>query len=78
MLRGNTVGARNAAKTHCLRGHPFNEENTRVDRRGRVCRQCHREKEKARMQAKREASKDWEKFGYADPLESDEERAAKK
>lgn len=36
--------ARNAAKTHCLRGHEFNDKNTRVNREGwRVCRVCQRE-----------------------------------
>lgn len=34
----------NAAKRHCVRGHPFDEENTYVMTRpdGRVCRQCRR------------------------------------
>jgi hypothetical protein len=37
--RGN-----NQRKTHCIKGHPFDEENTRIDRRGhRVCRACHNE-----------------------------------
>lgn len=30
------------AKTHCHRGHPFDEANTRVTKRGRVCRECER------------------------------------
>jgi hypothetical protein len=30
-------------KTHCKHGHPFNEQNTRFDRRGhRVCKTCQR------------------------------------
>ena len=37
----------NAAKTHCDRGHPFNERNTYWPRRGqrreRHCRTCQRE-----------------------------------
>ncbi|KKN34512.1 hypothetical protein LCGC14_0793070 [marine sediment metagenome] len=42
LLRGDTFAAVNARKTHCLRGHPFNDENTyhRSDRRGRQCRIC--------------------------------------
>jgi hypothetical protein len=33
----------NAVKTHCKRGHPFDAENTRINRRGhRICRACHR------------------------------------
>lgn len=32
---------RQANKTHCLRGHPFDEENTKLDPRGgRLCRKC--------------------------------------
>lgn len=42
-LRGNTIGAINARKTHCPRGHPYDEENTRRTRTGgRLCRQCER------------------------------------
>lgn len=41
----NVIGSKwqlNAAKTHCMRGHPFNEQNT--DRRGnhRRCKECRR------------------------------------
>lgn len=44
-LRGDTIPARNAAKTHCIHGHEFTEENTRIDSMGkRVCRACVREK----------------------------------
>lgn len=35
---------RNAAKTHCPRQHPYDEANTRVDKRGRrACRTCQRD-----------------------------------
>ena len=48
LLRGNTVPARRAAQTHCLRGHAFDEANTYVDARGRRgCRAC------GRLRAKR-------------------------
>lgn len=34
----------NGRKTHCVRGHEFNEENTYLSKRGwRVCRVCRRE-----------------------------------
>jgi hypothetical protein len=40
-------GARNAAKTHCPKGHEYTPENTRVQRRGdvemRSCRACERD-----------------------------------
>lgn len=41
LMRGNTRAARNAAKTHCKRGHEFNDENTYIDSQGRRnCRPC--------------------------------------
>ncbi len=41
LLRGDTIPARNAAKTHCLRGHEFNEANTRIEvGNKRKCRVC--------------------------------------
>lgn len=38
LMRGDTIQARNAAKTHCIHGHEFTDENTYVDKRG--CRSC--------------------------------------
>lgn len=35
-------------KTHCVRGHAFDEANTRVTGRQRVCRACQREDSAAR------------------------------
>lgn len=43
-LRGDTLTARHAAKTHCLRGHPYDEANTYVTPDGRRnCRACGRD-----------------------------------
>jgi len=46
ILRGASIQAKNAAKTYCLRGHPFSKENTMFYRshRGvaRICRECSR------------------------------------
>lgn len=40
-LRGESIQAVNARKTHCLRGHPFTEANTRINKAGaRVCIVC--------------------------------------
>ena len=40
--RGNP-GKQERERTHCPQGHPYDEENTRWDRRGeRRCRTCHR------------------------------------
>lgn len=43
ILRGETIAAENAAKTHCKNGHPFDDENTGRDktRGARYCRECH-------------------------------------
>ena len=42
VIRGTGPSAVNAAKTHCMYGHPFDEANTylRRDGRGRQCRAC--------------------------------------
>ncbi len=47
-LTGQKTGARNRAKTHCPRGHEYNEENTHHTPRGRSCRACAREKARER------------------------------
>ncbi len=53
LLRGETtLAARNAAKTHCPHGHPFDVGNTYFQRGShgllRVCRACHANRERAR------------------------------
>lgn len=41
VMRGDTIGARNKAATHCKRGHEFTEANTvYLTRGGRVCKTC--------------------------------------
>jgi len=49
LLRGETINARNAAKTHCPRGHPYSHR----DKKGRLCRICDNEKSKLLMRKKR-------------------------
>lgn len=45
LLRGDTTAARNAAKTHCPAGHPYEGDNLVVNRKGqRTCRACHQQK----------------------------------
>jgi hypothetical protein len=42
-LRGQTFSGKNARKTHCIRGHAFDETNTHRSSKGeRVCRACSR------------------------------------
>jgi hypothetical protein len=43
-LRGDTLAARNAAKTHCYKGHALDDENTYIRRTGRACRKCARDR----------------------------------
>jgi len=63
LLRGDTVNARNAAKTHCIRGHEYTPENTlhaRPSKRNpngqRECRTCRRERDRAKRQRAKSSS----------------------
>ena len=41
VLRGNGIAAQSARQTHCIHGHPFDEGNTYLTKRGwRQCRTC--------------------------------------
>lgn len=42
--RSDSATARNARKTHCAHGHEFTVANTRITKKGRDCRVCHRER----------------------------------
>lgn len=55
-LRGENIVGINAAKTHCKRGHPFDEANTRVWRNSRICKQCRRNYDREFKQRKRDAA----------------------
>ncbi len=48
--RGTSPTSGHARKTHCFRGHAFDEKNTYSWRRapGRYCRACRRDRERAR------------------------------
>lgn len=48
LLRGDTHAARNASKTHCHRGHPFDDDNTYHRGGRRICRACRRLTDEAR------------------------------
>lgn len=47
VLRGEAPAAHHARKTHCPRGHAYDEQNTRVYRGSRYCRACSRERSAA-------------------------------
>lgn len=50
LMRGDTLQAHAAAKTHCLRGHPLSGENLMLDSRGhRQCRACKRRRSRERQ-----------------------------
>lgn len=47
--RSDSLATLNAAKTHCKRGHPFDEANTWMSHDGaRHCRTCNRDRARAR------------------------------
>jgi hypothetical protein len=47
LLAGDTLAARNAAKTHCSNGHAFDAANTHVTKQGkRHCRACDRDRKR--------------------------------
>lgn len=62
ILRGDTLAARNAAKTHCIHGHEFTPENTGHQKSGKYCmeckrmfnRECYARKRAAKLMAKEE------------------------
>ena len=54
-LRSESLSAQRARRTHCPAGHPYDEANTYVTKKNeRMCRACHRDRERARKQANRE------------------------
>lgn len=51
ILRGVGFAAVNAIKTHCPQGHPYDETNTKISKKGRRhCRTCLRKQEAKRRQ----------------------------
>ena len=50
-LRGMSFAAVNAAKAECVNGHPLTGDNIRLVPGGRACRECARERSRARYAA---------------------------
>ena len=52
------IGHHNALKTHCPKGHPYDESNTRYASQGtgRVCRMCRADSNRRYRQSKRTGS----------------------
>jgi hypothetical protein len=40
-IRRGECGKHNKLKTHCPRGHEYNEENTYLNNQNRVCKKCY-------------------------------------
>lgn len=56
VMRGDTLSAANAAKTHCSNGHSLNAENTHVVKQGwRRCRRCNADSVRRSTAKKRSA-----------------------
>jgi hypothetical protein len=51
-LRGEGFPARNVAKTHCPKGHPYDGDNLVRTRDGRACRECGRTRSRELWRAK--------------------------
>lgn len=65
-MRGETIAARHATKTHCDNGHEYTPENTRISTGGRrFCRACVR----AQSRAKRARKKSGSNSALANPRE---------
>ncbi|MCC7464439.1 MAG: HNH endonuclease [Gammaproteobacteria bacterium] len=56
LLRGATITARNAAKTHCINGHELSATNVSMTAGYRRCKACMRMRAKRRYEARRLAS----------------------
>lgn len=48
LLRGETLAAACAAKTHCPRGHEYSQDNTLMNKGHRRCKECDRARERER------------------------------
>lgn len=71
LLRGLTLPAINAAKTHCPQGHPYSGHNLLLRGGGRGCRECRRSK------AERDRRRDRQRgTAMNDPTPTEENRIA--
>jgi hypothetical protein len=58
LMRGKTLAAENAAKTHCPQGHPYTTENTyRTGGNRRLCKTCCTARNHAAIQYRRDRYK---------------------
>lgn len=57
LLRGETIPAQHASKTHCPKGHPYSGSNLYMDGGSRKCRTCKAAKDKAYRERKKNLQK---------------------
>lgn len=43
-----TTTGRHAPKTHCIRGHEYTPKNTIITKKGKICKECKRNRERLR------------------------------
>jgi hypothetical protein len=74
LLRGNTIVASHAIKTHCPSGHPYDGKNTyyyKGLRYCKICRNIHRERSRLKYAKKASLSRPYrlprQKHGYGQP-----------
>lgn len=67
LMRGETVYARNLAKTHCPQGHELTPDNCvkRPNKRGRDCKTCHRDRERVARRRREQLKKDVHALGHS-------------
>ena len=68
ILRGTGLAAKNAVKTFCKKGHPFDEENTRYSIKNgatrRTCRACARARTKKWNEGNKNHVKEYDRKRY--------------
>ena len=66
VMRGESLAAKNALKTHCKRGHEFTPQNTWLRKTGeRHCRECNRLNSKVQDQKRPSGWERQKQYGYA-------------
>lgn len=65
LLRGETIVAKKAGQTHCIKGHKFTPENTYHGKSGRQCRECRKTANAEWAQRNRDRRRELDRLSYA-------------